>query len=173
MTIPISLLLKTNAGQILGSMSHWLTKAADHAKAHEIDDSALMAARLYPDMFPMGRQVQVASDMAARGAARLAGLEPASTPDTEETLTQLSDRCTAALASITALDDAAIDADPDSIITFAAGRGEISMPKAQFLATFIIPNVIFHATTAYGLLRHQGVPLGKLDFLSGGSMPGQ
>ena len=171
MTNTISYMLKTNAGQILGSMAIWLRKSAEHARAHEVDDSVYMAARLYPDMFAMDRQVQICTDMAARGGARLAGLEPPAFPDQETTLAQLAERAERTLAFIQGLDDAALDAQPEAILTMQTPRGDMQMPKLQFMSSFVVPNVIFHATTAYGLLRMQGVPLGKFDFLAGGQSP--
>ncbi|MEM9740205.1 MAG: DUF1993 domain-containing protein [Pseudomonadota bacterium] len=168
----ISYMLKANAGQIVGCMSIWLGKAADHAKSHEIPDANFMSQRLYPDMFPMERQVQIACDMAVRGGARLAGIEPPSVPDDEKTLGELAERAAKAVAFANALDNGALDADPDSMIIMPTPRGEMRFQKQQYMANFVVPNITFHASTAYGLLRAQGVPLGKFDFLSAGQPMG-
>ncbi|MEO0815833.1 MAG: DUF1993 domain-containing protein [Pseudomonadota bacterium] len=168
----ISHMLKANTGQIIGSMAMWLGKAADHAKSHEIDDANFMAQRLYPDMFAMDRQVQIACDMAARGGARLAGVEIPSFPDEEKTLADLAERAGKTVAFVNGLEDAALDADPDSIIVMQTPFGDRKFQKLQYMANFVVPNITFHASMAYGLLRQQGVPLGKLDFLAGGQQPG-
>lgn len=164
----ISHMLKANTGQIIGSMAVWLGKASAHAAAHDIPDANYMAQRLYPDMFAMDRQVQTACDMAARGGARLAGVEIPSFPDEEKTLLELAERAAKVVAFVNALDDAALDADPDSTIVMTTPFGERKFRKLQYMANFVVPNVTFHASMAYGLLRAQGVPLGKLDFLAGG-----
>jgi len=168
----ISHMLKANTGQIIGSMSIWLGKAAAHAKALDIPDANYLTQRLYPDMFPMVQQVQTACDMAARGGARLAGVEIPSFPDEETTLAELAERAGRVVAFVNALDDAALDADPDSTIVMTTPFGERKFQKLQYMANFVVPNATFHASMAYGLLRAQGVPLGKLDFLAGGQGAG-
>lgn len=168
MTETISYMLKASAGQILGSMSIWLTKASEHAKAHDIADEAFMSARLYPDMFPMDRQVQTACDMAARGGARLAGEALPVSPDDEKSFRDLAERAANAVGFINTLDDDALNADPDSTIIMQTPFGDRPFQKMQYMANFVLPNLTFHASMAYALLRTQGVPLGKLDFLAGG-----
>jgi len=172
MTDLLSYPLKTSATQIIGSMAHICRKAAAHAEAAGVEESVYMNARLAPDMFPMVRQVQVATDIARRGANRLAGLEPESMEDDEQTFAALAARCEATLADITGLDDAALDAAPESEIVMQIPSGELKMTKREFLQRFVLPNMLFHATTAYALLRMQGVALGKMDFLNGGQVPG-
>ncbi|MEL6956029.1 MAG: DUF1993 domain-containing protein [Pseudomonadota bacterium] len=172
MSNTISYMLKANVGQIVGSMSIWLGKAADHAKSHEIPDENFLAQRLYPDMFAMAQQVQTACDMAARGGARLAGVELPSFPDEEKTLSELAERAAKTVAFVNRLNDGALDVDPDSNIVMTTPFGDRTFQKLQYMANFVVPNVTFHTSMAYALLRQQGVPLGKLDLLAGGQATG-
>ncbi|MEM1150981.1 MAG: DUF1993 domain-containing protein [Pseudomonadota bacterium] len=165
---PISHLLKANTGQIIGSMAIWLGKAAEHAKAHDIPDQTYLTRRHYPDMFAMDQQVQTACDMAMRGGARLAGIDVPSVADEEKTLAELVERAGRTVAFVNGLDDGALDADPESIVTLVTPFGERKFQKLQYITNFVVPNVTFHTSMAYSLLRAQGVPLGKLDFLAGG-----
>lgn len=168
----ISYTLKTSAGQILGSLAHCMRKAEAHAKDAGIDEANYLNARLYPNMFEMKRQVYIATDIVRRGAHRLIGSEAESVEDDEETFAALAARCETALADIMAHDDAVLDTEPDSEITMQIPSGELKLTKRNFLQTFMLPNMIFHASTAYALLRAQGVPLGKMDFLAAGNTPG-
>ena len=167
----ISYTLKTSANQILGSLAHCMRKAEAHSAVTEVEELNFLNDRLYPNMFELKRQVYIATDMVRRGAHRLAGSEPQTVEDDEETFSALAARCEAALADILAHDDAALDADPNGEVTMQIPSGELKMTKRNFLLTFMIPNMMFHATTAYALLRKQGVPLGKLDFLAAGGAP--
>lgn len=171
MSDAISYTLKTSAGQILSSLAHCMRKAEEHAKAHEIDEANFLNDRLYPDMFEMKRQVYIATDVVRRGAHRLTGSDPQPVEDDEETFAALAARCETALADIMQQEDASLDADPNGEITMEIPSGELKMAKRQFLQTFMLPNLIFHASMAYALLRAQGVPLGKMDFLAAGQMP--
>lgn len=172
MSDAISYTLKTSATQILGSLAHCMRKAEAHAKEAEIDETNFLEARLYPDMFEMKRQVYIATDIVRRGAHRLTGTEPQAVEDDEQTFAALAARCETALTDIMQQDNAALDADPNSDITMQIPSGELKMSKRDFLQTFMLPNMTFHASMAYGLLRSQGVPLGKMDFLAAGNMPG-
>lgn len=167
----ISYPLKTAADQILGSLSHIMNKAAAHAKAHEVEEANFLSARLYPDMFDLTRQVHMSTDIFRRGAHRLAGLEPEGMEDSPPEFGALAKRCDVSIAQIEALDDAALNANPDAPVSIPTPRGELTFPKRDFLHRFILPNLLFHATTAYGLLRMQGVPVGKFDFLNRGEAP--
>ena len=171
MSDAISYTLKTSATQILGSLAHCLRKAETHAKGAGIEELNYLNARLYPDMFEMKRQVYIATDIVRRGAHRLTGSEPQAVEDDEETFSALAARCDTALADVMQQDDAALNAGPDSEITMEIPSGELKMSKREFLQTFVLSNLFFHATTAYALLRSQGVPLGKMDFLAAGQSP--
>ncbi len=162
-------ILKTSAQQTLTAMSGFLRKAADHAKSVEVEDAVFLSARLYPDMFPMGRQVQIAADMAARGAARLAGIELPNFPDEETTLIQLADRAERANIFVQGAPEDPINANARETLQIPIGDQTMPMEGRAFLSNFILPNLHFHAATAYGLLRMQGVTLGKRDFLMPGS----
>ncbi|MEL6474295.1 MAG: DUF1993 domain-containing protein [Pseudomonadota bacterium] len=168
----ISYALKASAQQILGSLAHICRTAETYAKEMGYEETALLEARLYPDMFPMVRQVQIATDIARRGAMRLAGETPIPLEDDDVTFAALAARCETALTDIMAQPDAALDEGPDSEIVMEIPSGELRMTKREFLVRFTLPNMIFHASTAYALLRMQGVPLGKMDFLNEGKAPG-
>ncbi len=166
MSFTPSVVLKTNTGQMLACLGSILKKGAAHAEATKVPEDVFLNFRLYPDMFPLSRQVQIACDNACRGAARLAGVELPSFPDTESTFAQLVERTQKAIAYVEGASSAAIDARADETITFPIGANrEMSMPASQFLLGFTLPNVYFHAATAYNILRHNGVALGKSDFL--------
>lgn len=165
MSDAISYMLKTSATQTLGAMASILRKAADHAVATEVDESVFLNHRLSPDMFPLTRQIQIMTDTVARGGARLAGLDMPSTPDTETSFAQLIARCHDRLAYVMDLDDAAIDANARVKLEIPLGPMTVNWEGRQYLATFVLPNLHFHAATAYGLLRAQGVKIGKRDFL--------
>ena len=154
----------------LNALSGVLDKAKAFAAAKKIDDSVLLNTRLAPDMFPFVRQVQVATDLAKNGAARLAGVEPPRFEDNEKTIDELKSRLSRAVTFIKGLDPKAIDAATDRQITFPLGptnKGE--MRGDDYLNHFVLPNVYFHLTAAYAILRHCGVDLGKRDFL--GAIP--
>ncbi|MEQ9435510.1 DUF1993 domain-containing protein [Hyphomonas sp.] len=165
MTDTLSYVLKTSVNQILGATRSTLRKGEEHARALGVEDSVMLAARLYPDMLPLSRQVQIACDNAARGAARLAGLDMPVFPDTETTFQELMSRCEAALAFVNSTDDASINANERETLQIPLGPQTVPMQGRQYLTSFVLANVLFHATMTYGLLRHQGVVLGKRDFL--------
>jgi uncharacterized protein len=154
----------------LNALSGVLDKAKAFAAAKKIDDSVLLNTRLAPDMFAFVRQVQVATDLAKNGAARLAGVEPPRFEDNEKTIDELKARLAKAVGFIKSLDPKAIDAATDRQITFPLGpnnKGE--MRGNDYLNHFVLPNVYFHLTAAYVILRHCGVDIGKQDFL--GAIP--
>jgi hypothetical protein len=122
--------------------------------------------RLFPDMFPLTRQVQIATDQVTRGAARLADVDLPAFPDVETTFAQLIERTQNANAYVQAASAEAIDGRTDTVISIPIGGGqELPMPCSAYLSSFILPNLYFHAATAYNILRHNGVLLGKRDFL--------
>jgi hypothetical protein len=143
-----------------------LTKASDHVEQRKLDPDALLQARLYPDMFPLKRQVQIATDFAKGGVARLAGVEPPPYDDVETSFAELKARVEATLAFLATFEASQIDGSEDKDITLTR-RGETSVVKAQpYLLLQAMPNFYFHLTTAYAILRHNGVELGKKDYLA-------
>ena len=151
----------------LKALSKILQKAEDHCTARKIDPAVLLASRLYPDMFPLMRQVQIACDQARRGANRLAGTEPASVADTEVTFADLRARIDATLAGLAAITPDAFNGAEARTISFKAGPREMSFKGGDFVKFWTLPNFYFHMTTAYAILRHNGVEIGKTDFLGG------
>lgn len=154
----------------LNALSALLDKAEAFANAKKIDPSVLLNWRLAPDMFPLTRQVQIATDLAKKGAARLAGVEAPAYEDNETTLEQLKARLAKTVGYLETLDQKQIDAAADREIAFPLGPDrQARMKGADYLAHFVIPNFQFHLTTAYAILRHCGVEIGKRDFL--GAIP--
>ena len=149
----------------LNALSAILDKAAAHAAAKKIDLSVLLHSRLAPDMFDFTRQVQVVTDHARRGAARLAGVEAPSYEDNETTLEQLKARLAKTNAFLKTLDRRQIDDAADREITIPLGRLTGQMKGADYLNHFLLPHYYFHLTTAYDLVRHAGVEINKRDFL--------
>jgi hypothetical protein len=154
----------------LNALSTILDKAEAHAEARKIDPSVLLDARLFPDMFAFARQVQVVCDQAKNATSRLAQVEPPKFEDNEKTFPELRARIAKTLAYLKTLDAAKIDASADREIVFPLGPTKKGhMRGADYLNHFMLPNYYFHLTTAYDILRHNGVEVGKLDFL--GKMP--
>ena len=141
-----------------------LEKTAAHAQAKKIDDAVFIEARLFPDMLPFRRQVQIATDQ-AKGAARLCGLEPPTYEDKEQSLAELINRVTRTIDYLGTLTPAQLDGSEDrEIIRLVRGQSKTFKGMA-FLLHFAMPNFYFHTTMAYAILRHNGVELGKTDFL--------
>ena len=152
----------------LNALSAILDKAQAYAEAKRFDPAILLDARLFPDMFPLTRQVQIACDLAKNGGARLAGAEPPKHEDNEKTIAELEARIAKTVAFVRTLDGAKINAAADREITFPLGpENKGHMRGADYLNHFVLPNFYFHLSTAYGILRHCGVELGKRDFLAG------
>jgi len=152
--------------QILGSLSGILTKAEAHCKAKNIQPDVLLGARLYPDMLPLSKQIQLACDFAAKGCARLTQSEVPSTPDTEKTFDELKARLGKTADYVKAFKPAQFDGADVRDVTFPAGPDKTMTVKGQqFLSHFALPNFYFHAATAHDILRHNGVEIGKRDFL--------
>ncbi len=142
-----------------------IDKAAAHAAERKIDPAALLQARLYPDMFPFARQVQIATDFAKGGAARLAGVEFPAYEDSETSFEELKARVDKTIAFLRTLDSAQIDGSEERDISLVR-RGETSIVKGQaYLLEQAMPNFYFHITTAYAIQRHNGVEVGKRVFL--------
>jgi hypothetical protein len=165
MSISMYSTLVPMAKTLLGALSKVLQKGADHAKAKGFDESVLVNARLAPDMFALARQVQVATDMAKGGAARLAGVEIPAFADDETTIAQLQDRIARTIAFLDSLKPAQIDGSEGKTIVLKMRAGDVTFSGQDYLIGFVIPNLTFHCATAYNLLRHNGVEIGKRDFL--------
>ncbi len=166
MNVQISTLIKDASTQTLGALGAILKKGADHAAALKIPEDVLLNYRLFPDMFPLSRQVQIVTDTMSRGAARLAGTDLPSFPDVETSFAQLIDRTQKANAYVQAASSEAMDSRCTTIINIPIGGGqEMPMTCATYLQSFVFPNLYFHTATAYNILRHNGVTLGKRDYL--------
>jgi hypothetical protein len=152
--------------QMLGGLKSVLNKAETYAADKKIDPNALMQARLFPDMFPLLRQVQVASDFAKSVSARLAGVEVPKLEDNEQTFADLQARIDTVLAFMAGLDVSKFDdAATREIVTQAGTPKEKRFTGQSYLLNYGLPHFFFHTTTAYAILRHNGVEVGKKDFI--------
>ncbi len=151
----------------LENLAHQLGKGAAHAREAGMDPSELVQARLAPDMLTFAGQVQRASDTAKFGAARLSGGSGPSFPDDEATIEDLQARIAGTLEYLRSVPAERIAGGEAREIRFSAGKQELQFTGAEYVRVFLLPNFYFHLVTAYDLLRHKGVPLGKLDFLRG------
>ena len=151
--------------QFLGTLSLLLDKAEAYAAEKQIDPAVLLQSRLYPDMYPFLRQVQLTCDFAKGTAARIAGAEPPKHPDTEQTFDELRARVAKTLAFLDTLTAAQIDGGEEREITLNIGGAQRTFKAQPYLLHFATPQVMFHLTTAYAILRHNGVPLEKRDFI--------
>lgn len=169
MTISMSSASAPIFKSMLGNLDYFLVKAQAHAEAKKYDSANLLAARLAPDMLPLTRQVLIACDASKFGISRLASVDAPKFDDTETTIEQLRERITKTIAFIDSVAAEKIDGTEDKDITFPIGRdGSTRTMKGEaYLKHWVIPNMFFHVTTAYALLRHNGVELGKTDFLMG------
>ncbi len=150
----------------LNNMLAWLDKAEEHAKAHHFDVENFLGLRLAPDMFPLSRQIQIATDGAKNCVARLAGLEPPKWADDETTLDDLRARLRKAIEYVESIPASEIDGSEEREILMPAGPDHTIRFKGQvFLTGFSIPNFYFHVSMTYALLRQGGVALGKMDYL--------
>lgn len=151
--------------RFLAALSGILTKAEAHCEARKITPDAILQFRLFPDMLPFTAQVQLACDFSARAAARLAGATPKSFPDTEATFAELQARIAAARAYLNEFPAEAYEGVEKRVVTFPSGGREMQMSGADYLALYATPQVYFHLTTAYNILRHNGVEIGKADYM--------
>ena len=149
----------------LGALANILTKAEAHCGLKNIKPEALLTYRLFPDMLPFTKQIQLACDFAARCAARLAGEVPQSFADTETSFAELQARIAAARVYMASFPASAYDAAATREITFKAGPQDMTLTGAAFLIGYATPQFHFHATTAYNILRHNGVEIGKRDYM--------
>jgi hypothetical protein len=153
--------------RMLVNLSQILTKAKVHAAQKGLDPAVLVQTRLYPDMFPLVRQVQIASDVSKGAVARLAGVEPPRMADEEQTFEDLRGRIERTLAFIAEAPRAEIEESASRRIVIKVGGQEMEFSGKDYLLTFALPNLFFHVTTAYDILRHAGVEIGKRDYLGG------
>jgi len=154
--------------QFLGNLRHLLVKAQADVAARGYDEQALVQYRLAPDMLPFKTQICIACDAAKLCAARIGGLEAPKYDNTENTLAELIDRIDNTMAWLQTVPASAIDGQEDKPITFPVGKTATKTLSAEaYLKTWALPNVFFHITTAYAILRHNGVVLGKADYLVG------
>ena len=157
-SVPIFTRMLANAG-------HWLDKAEAHAQAKKFDSAVYLAARLAPDMLPFTNQIQIACDGAKFAVARLAGVDAPTFDDSEKTLAELAERLRATSAFVQSVPAAKIDGTEDKDITIPRRTGSMTLKGEVYLKHFVLPNFFFHMTTTYALLRHNGVELGKMDYL--------
>jgi len=154
--------------QMLGSLDNLLAKAESHAAERKIDPAALLQARLFPDMFPLLKQVQIACDFAKGVSGRLAGVELPVFDDSEQTFAELRALVAKTIAFISGLDAARFDGSEDREIVLRPGTPKERRFVGQaYLLNYGLPQFFFHVTTAYALLRHNGVELGKKDYMGG------
>jgi uncharacterized protein len=149
----------------LTNLRHILSKGAAHCEARKIDAAALVGFRLYPDMRPLSFQIQVACDMSKGCVARLSGLEAPKFEDNEQTFAEFDARIEKTLAFIQSASAAQIDGTETKLVVLKTPRGELAFEGLSYVQGFVLPNVYFHVTTAYNILRHNGVELGKFDYL--------
>ncbi|KQT10912.1 DUF1993 domain-containing protein [Ramlibacter sp. Leaf400] len=153
---------------MLANLSHLLDKGLAHAQARKFDPQVLVTYRLAPDMLPLSRQIQIACDAAKNGVARISGVEAPKFEDNETTFDELRARIAKTLAWLETVPADKLDGTEDKDITFPVGRDATRTMKGEaYLKHWALPNFFFHVTTAYAILRHNGVELGKADYLAG------
>jgi len=149
----------------LSNLSRILDKAQAHVEARKLDPAALTAFRLYPDMFPFTRQIQIACDAAKGACARLAGVENPSYSDAEQTLVELKARIAKTVDFVGSFKPDQIDGSEEKDITLKLGGKDVTFKGMQYLCGHALPTFYFHVTTAYNILRHNGVEIGKRDYI--------
>lgn len=154
--------------KLLTALDRMVDKAMADAEAKKYPPEVLFTARLYPDMWSFSEQVKATTNHAFRGTARLAGLQIPEIPDAASTGAELKARIAATVAFIKGVDPAAVDAGADREITFPMGNETATMTGEEYFLKFTLPNFYFHHTTAFAILRHNGVPVSKLDDFLGG-----
>jgi hypothetical protein len=158
--IPVAIRTLDNLSAILG-------KAEAHCELRQINPNAFLAARVYPDMFPLTRQVQIATDMVKGGAARLAGVEIPRYEDEEASFEELRQRLAKTVKFLESIRPDQVDGKDDTVISLTLRGRPVEFKGHSYLCDYVLPNMYFHVTTAYNLLRHGGVEIGKKDFLGG------
>ena len=151
--------------RVLNNLSAILDKGAAHAEAKKIEPSVFVNARLAPDMFPLARQIQIATDAVKGCAARLAGVDIPSFADTETSFPELQERIAKTVAFLNGITEAQLEGSESKTVTLKVRGSDMEIQGLPYLTGFVLPNLFFHVTTAYGILRHNGVDLGKMDYL--------
>jgi hypothetical protein len=151
--------------RMLTNLSKVLDRAVAHAEARKIDPTVLVNARLYPDMLPLAKQIQIASDTAKGAASRLAGQEPPKYDDTETTFAELKARIDKTIALLNSFKPEQIDGSDEKTVTLQIRGNATPFAGLAYLMNHATPNFYFHVTTAYDILRHNGVEIGKSDYL--------
>ena len=151
--------------RMLGNLNGWLDKAEAHAQTRKFDTAVYLAARLAPDMLPFTKQIQIACDAVKFGVARLASVEAPKFEDDEASLADLRERIRKTLRFIESVPASSIDGTEAKDIVVPRRDGSMTLKGEAYLKQFVLPNFFFHVTTSYALLRHNGVELGKADFL--------
>jgi len=149
----------------LNNLSAILAKAEAYAAAKKIDPSVFITARLYPDMLPLSRQVQITSDIVKGGMARLAGVDEPSFPDTETTFVVLQERIKKTIVFLQSVTAKQIDGSEGKTVFLTLGSSDMKFDGQTYLLNFVMPNFYFHISIAYAILRHNGLEIGKRDFL--------
>jgi hypothetical protein len=157
--------------RMLGNLVQWLDKAEAHARDRKFESQVYLGARLAPDMLPLSTQIQIACDAAKFCVARLAGSEAPPFADDEKTLDELRQRVKKTIEYLQSVPAARIDGSDAREISVPRRTGAITMTGEAYLKHFALPNFFFHVTTTYALLRHNGVELGKMDFLGALAQP--
>lgn len=165
MTISMYQALIPASIKMLHNLSNLLAKAHAHCEARQIDPAVFLQSRLFPDMLPLTKQVQIATDMIKGAGARLAGVEIPKFEDDETTVAQLQARLDKTVAFLSSLQAAQIDGSEEREITLQLRDRQIQFKGQAYLTDWVLPNFYFHVTTAYNLLRHGGVEIGKRDYL--------
>ena len=156
---------------MLGNLSHLLDKAQEFIESKNCDPTAITQYRLAPDMLPFTRQILIACDAAKNGVARLSGVEAPKFPDDEQTLQELKVRISKTLAYLQSVPANTLDGTEEKEITFPVGKDSVRTMKGEaYLKQWVLPNMFFHITTAYNILRHNGVAIGKRDYLLGAAV---
>jgi hypothetical protein len=153
--------------RFLSNLSAILTKASAYADARKIDHSVLLNARLFPNMYPLVKQVQIASDQAKGAAARLAGVEIPKFEDNESSFAELHERIAKTIAFLDTIKPEQLEGSENREIVLTLRDNKLEFKGLQYLLTWVQPNFYFHVTTAYDILRHNGVEIGKRDFMGG------
>ncbi len=151
--------------RMLGNLDAWLEKAEAHARTKKFDTGVYLNTRLAPDMLVFSKQIQIACDTAKFGVARLAGVDSPKFEDSETTLGELRERIAKTVAYVKSVPAAQVDGTEAKDVVLPRRDGTITLKGEFYLKHYVLPNFYFHVTTAYALLRHNGVELGKSDYL--------
>jgi len=167
MKISMHTMVVDQCAHMLRNLSALLDKGVAHAEAKKFDPAVLVNSRLAPDMFPLSRQVQIATDMVKAGVARLTGQEAPRYEDTEQTMDELKARIAKTIDYIESVPASAFEGSEERDIRIPLRDRTLEMKGLQYVRQWVLPNFYFHVTTVYALLRHNGVDVGKRDFLGG------